>query len=220
VALTTYQELLDAAKSWLNREDSKTIDRIPDFVTFGENRIFRKLRTRANEEKTTYLATAGDNTVFVTLPDDFKEVKFVLYDGKALTRKSDQYLLSKDPSAKLGPPIYYARLINELHWWRSAEENADVVLYYYNQQAHISASEIPDLYLEAPELYLWAALLEAAPFLKHKDKISIWQGKFDGVFNELMDESWQAEFAGSTVEVSNIYEDSLSATDGKNSYIR
>ena len=219
---TNYQDLQDAVASWLNREDASTLARIPDFIVFGENRIFRELRSRENEVTLTYLASAGDNTEGVILPADYKETKIVSYDERKLDRKSDQWLKSRDPTAAAGQPLYFARIGNQLKWWRKSDANSDVELIYYNQQAHISASTIPALYFTAPELYLFGALLEAKPWLRatKEDDILRWQGKYDEVIGELQLETDVDEYSGSTVDVSNIYEDTtIRTTDGKNSFI-
>lgn len=209
MSFANYQDLQDSIKSWLAREDSATIARIPDFITFGENRIFRQLRSRANEVTQIFDSQSGDNTQGITLPDDFKEVKLITYDGKMLERKSDQWFLTRDPLAAGGIPLYFVRLGNELRFWRGSDENSDVVMIYYNQQVHIDDENVPPLYLEIPELYLFGALLEAKPWLKSikPEDVILWQGKYDQTFDSLMGESWEAEYAGSSVAVSGAYSD-------------
>ena len=91
-------------------EDQEVIDRIPDFIVFSQNRIFRKLRTRRNEVKKTFLATSGDNTQFITLPDDFEEVKFLTYDKRPLERRSPRLdLAAIDESSVLLIDGHYPR---------------------------------------------------------------------------------------------------------------
>ena len=205
MAFANYQDLIDATLSWLNREDQETQGRVADFIVFGENRIFRRLRTRDNEVEVIFDSQVGNNAQGVVLPADFKEVKTVQYDDRMLERKSDQWLLTRDPNAAGGVPQYFARVGNNLRFWRSADANSDVILWYFNQQVHIDASYVPAFYLVAPELYLFGALLEAEPFLKHKDKVPIWQAKYDEVFAAVELEHIAQEYAGSTTTVSSPY---------------
>jgi hypothetical protein len=208
MAFGTYQDLIDGVTSWINREDPETLARVPDFIVFGENRIFRQLRARFNEATTTYLATSADNSAGITLPTGFKEVKLITYDGRKMTRKSEQFVYEREPSnTAQQEPRYFYREGDTLKFFPPPDANADVALTYYEHQGNISGTLVPALYVEAPELYLWAALLESAPFLKFDERVPVWEAKFNEVLGELMDDSWQAEFAGSTVSVSNVYTD-------------
>lgn len=205
MAFTTYTDLRNGVAGWLNREDAEVTDRIPDFIVFGENAIFRKLRTRFNEARFIYTKDAGDNSTGVTLPGDFKEAKLVKYAGRGLYRESEQNYAQKVPVQQT--PQYYHRQGNRLVWL--ADENADVELVYYNQQPHISDAVIPTLYTEYPELYLFGALHEARGFLKATDAQTIanWRLKFEALLVEIQEESDNAEFAGSTNQVGSVYPD-------------
>ena len=208
MAFQTYQDLKDNLVFWLNRENQDTIDRIPDFIALAENRIFRQLRSRWNEKKLVY-PVAGGNEDGITLPADFKEIKYLLWDGRIVERRSDQYYFSNEMSdTTQGTPLRYARTeALKIEWWPYPDNDAEVVLYYYNQQGPISDSVVPDLYLRFPELYLFGALLEAEPYLKSKDMGQYWAQRYDEVFASAQDDSDEAEYAGSTVEVSQPYPD-------------
>ncbi len=204
----TYQDLKDNVLFWLNRENEDTVERIPDFIALAENRIFRQLRSRWNEKKQIY-ATGGDNINGITLPSDFKEIKYLLWDGRILERRSDQYYYSNENSdTTQGTPLRYARTESlKVEFFPYPDNDAEVVLYYYNQQGPISDSVVPELYLRFPELYLFGALLEAEPYLKSKDLGEFWALKYEEVFGSAQEDSDEAEYAGSTVEVSQPYPD-------------
>lgn len=203
MAISTYAELQAAVRDWLNREDPSVVSRTIDFITFAENRIFRQLRSRFNETQVTYSAQTFDNTQKIALPADFKEVKLITYDDRALQRRSEQWVLSQDPLAASGIPLYFYRVGAELFFWRIAAENSDVTMIYYQKQT-LTDQATPLVFTQFPELYLFGALLEAKPYLKATDSndIALWQTKYDQTFNDIMDDSWEAEYAGSTVAVS------------------
>lgn len=208
MALDNYADLKSAVESWIDREgDTEVIDRIPDFIVFGEKKTFRHLRSRLNEE---YKEYASGNNEGITLPQDFKEVKYLLWNGRVLERKSDQWYLQNDPvNSASGDPVYFARTrVDLIEFWPPPDDDAQVELFYYNAQAAISDSFIPPLYTEAPELYLFGALREALPFLKDKSSGPLWDAKYDDVMTDLQDEADEAEYAGGTVQVSNAYSDS------------
>ncbi len=220
MAITTYSELQDAIKSWLNKENAEITARIPDFIAFGENAIFRELRTRYNEASQTYQASVGDNSASVTLPPRYKETKALLYGDKLLQRKTDQWYNSQDKTRGPGQPLYFARIGNELRFWPQADENADVALTYYEQQPNISTQTTPNLFVEFPELYLFSALIEAFPFLQNQDpsQLAVWQGKYTQVIGQIDYESWREENSGSTNTVSSAYNELDARTHNNRGY--
>lgn len=208
MAFQTYQDLKDNIAFWLNRDNPDTIARIPDFIALGENRIFRELRSRWNEKKEVYAADGG-HIDGITLPSDFKEVKYLLWDGRSITRRSDLWFYRNEPIDNTqGTALYYARTeALKIEFWPYPDNDPEIVLYYYNQQPHISDSTVPELYLQFPELYLFSALLEADPYLKSKDLGEFWAGRYAEVLGTAQEDSDEAEYAGSTVDVSNVYPD-------------
>jgi hypothetical protein len=217
MAFTNYQDLISAVESWVDREeDQDTIDRIPDFIVFAEKKVFRRLRSRLNEAKADF---PEDTAAGILLPQDFKEVKYLLWDGFLLERKSDQWFFEHEPTSgntPPGTPKYFARTEqNLIEFWQPPDNDAPVVLYYYNQQGAISDQFIPPLYTEAPELYLFGALIEALPFLKKPEHEQLWKDKFAEVMNDLQTEADEAEYAGGTVAVSSVYTDGALRTESE-----
>lgn len=207
MAFSNYADLVSGVESWIDREeDDDVVARIPDFIVFGENRIFRTLRSRFNEEEEIYTTNTSQG---ITLPDDFKEVKLLLWDGRALVRKSDQWFYQKDPTTQAQEtPKYYARTLNnQIEFWGPPDNDAEVRLLYYNQQRRIDDNFTPALYTQYPELYLFGALLEALPFLENTADAAMWAARYQEVFDSLQSDSDDAEYAGSTVEVSSPYPD-------------
>ena len=49
---------------------------------------------------------------------------------------------------------------------------------YVIDQGNFTAQNIPALYTYAPDLYLYAALSESAPFLKHDERVPVWESKY------------------------------------------
>lgn len=208
MAFQTYQDLQDAVSSWLNKENQETLDRIPDFITLGELSIFRALRIRDTEVTLVYPDTS-DNTQGVTLPADFKEAKLFKWNGVALVRRSEQYAATTDENTRVQQePVSFYREGNTLYPFPTPDNNAEAELIYYAKASSIATS-VPQLYLDNPDLYLFAALYEARGWLKSTDQATIqgWKAKFDEIVGEMQFESDMAEYAGSTVEVSIPYND-------------
>lgn len=208
MALTNYSELKAAVAEWLNRENSSITARIPDFILFGEKSTFRQLRCRHNEAVETY---ASGNIDGITLPAGYKESKLLTWDGKPLTRRSSEWYWGQNPSQSTqGTPYAFARIEkDQVAFFPPPDNDAEVKLYYYEQQGPISDSVTPDLFVEAPELYLFGALIEAFPYLQNTDPgvFAIWQGKYENVLLEVQGESENEEASGSTSSVASPYPD-------------
>jgi len=70
MSITTYAELQTAVGAWLHRSDLTGI--IPDLITLGEKRIFRKARCRVMESALTGTIASG----VIAVPSDYLEIKF------------------------------------------------------------------------------------------------------------------------------------------------
>ena len=140
MALSTRKVLEESIATWLNREDPETLNRIPDFITLAENRIFRRLRCRSNETLVTDVLV-GSN---IPEPSDFLEaMQFVYGDaltGFPLTVKSRQAYYGASPAARTsGVPVNVSRIVTAAGqtwtaWPPSAEADQTYTLYYYQKQ--------------------------------------------------------------------------------------
>lgn len=211
MAITNRSELEASIADWLNREDAGTIARIPDFITLAENRIFRRLRCRSNETSLNFPDISTSNFV-VPVPADLVEVKTLILDDVILVPRSDQQYYSRTNNDYnnrdvTGLTRYYTRIGNEYNLWPTQDGlTSGGTLTYYNKQI-LPASGTTQVLSDAPGLYLFGSLMEAAPFLKFPENVPLWQGKYEQDFAELMNNTWDAEYAGATVTVSSIYGD-------------
>jgi hypothetical protein len=215
MALSTRKALEESIATWLNREDPETLNRIPDFITLAENRIFRRLRCRSNE--TLVSAPLVDSNIVE--PADFLEAMQFIYGyaltGFPLTVKTRQAFYAASQAARTsGVPAYVSRVVTIFigQSWRVWPPSADATqvytLYYYQKQKLGPLDDnTTQVLVDAPGLYLFGALMEAAPFLKFKEDLPQWQQKYAEIYDELMTNTWESEYTGSTVEVTGTYGD-------------
>lgn len=84
---------------------------------------------------------------------------------------------SVDPSVA-GPRLYL--------WPQPVFDGSYTVDFLFvRDQGNISATNIPALYLYAPDVYLYAALSESAPFLKHDERVPVWEQKYGNALASL-----------------------------------
>ena len=207
--ITNYGELKTQVAAYLyNRKDLDT--QIPTFISLAEKKIFRQLRCRFNE-----VQVDGDlalDATAITLPTDFLEMKFITVNGKPLERRSDIDYLSRIAVDNAGgEPTWFARVLNEIKLWRTADSDYDFSFIYWATQEGDLVEDEDDtpVLLFAPELYLWGSLIEAMPFLVKDERLATFQALFTQSMDEIDHQTKEGEFAGSNVTVSSAYSDPI-----------
>ena len=212
MALSNYGELKTAVQQYLyNRTDLG--DQIPVFISLAEKKIFRQLRCRFNEigiEDTLPVTTEGG--IGFELPDDFLEMKFLTVNDRPLERISDiDYLSRGRRDNAAGVPTQFARVLRDIKLWRPADSDYNYRFVYWQTQQDqlVEDSDTTEVLQFAPDLYLYAALIEAMPFLVKDDRLTTWQALFSQAMDEINFQTQEGEYAGSPVSVSNVYGESF-----------
>lgn len=206
--ITNYGELKTEIAGYLwNRET--LVPLIPGFISLAERKIFRRLRIPAHETVLDYEPAVNDPYVQLELPGDFLELKFLLASGRPLERISDiriKALLHEHPAS--GIPEKFARIGNRLYLYPRPDSIEYVFSMGYWQDFSNTLKEDTDsheILRVAPDLYLYGACAEAAPYLVEDSRIPVWKSLFEEAFLELENKSMLAEYAGSSVAVRNAY---------------
>ena len=181
----TYDSLLTDLRRYLERgftEESDQIvyDQLPRLITLGERRIARELKIQGFIRAVQTPLQAG---VAVYLkPDRWRDTISMTVNGSPIFARSYEYCRSYWPDeAETGAPQFYADY--DYQHWLITPSPATVqtleILYY--EQPRFLGDDFQTNWLTeyAPDLLLYAALLEAAPFLKSDERIQIWQGMYD-----------------------------------------
>ncbi len=199
MALSTYSELQAAISDWLNRGDLAAA--IPTFISFAEAEINRTLRTRDMVKR----ATATLDGRFLALPPDCAEMKNARLDGEAygLKVKTSEQLDELRPRFPVpGKPLFYAVLGNALEALPVPAQAYTVELSYYERIKALSDADASNwLLLKHPDLYLFGALMQSAPYLKDDARVQLWVDAHDRVLTQIRAEEDHAVYAGSTPAV-------------------
>lgn len=181
----TYDSLLTDLRRYLERgftEESDQIvyEQLPRLITLGERRIARELKIQGFIRAVQTPLQAG---VAVYLkPDRWRDTISMTVNGSPIFARSYEYCRSYWPDeAETGAPQFYADY--DYQHWLITPTPATVqtleILYY--EQPRFLGDDFQTNWLTeyAPDLLLYSALLEAAPFLKNDERIQIWQGMYD-----------------------------------------
>lgn len=182
MAITTYAELQAAAANWLVRADLTA--RIPEFITLAEARLNRVLRTRLAEADVALTAAVGARTI--PLPAGFAEplaLWRVRPEGRRLVRFLEASLLGA--SSLRGEPLAWTIDGANLAFDRPCDQAYGYVLRHLAKFQLADGAPSNALLAEAPDVYLFATLCEAAPFLRDADLAQAYATKLQQALGEL-----------------------------------
>jgi len=179
--LTDYEGLKAVVADYLGRDD--LADRIPDFIRLAEARLNRDVRMRVMERRAYHLLDAGKNEL--SLPwkreagdwDVFLEMRDLVWRCGGRTVNLT-YLPADDYSTRLqeqGSPVRYAIVGKSLFIVPVPDQRGQVELTYWAEIPPLSDAQPANAVLEtAPDLYLYAALVESAPWARSSVPVELW----------------------------------------------
>ena len=208
MSIVTYTDLQSAVGNWLARSDLSA--NIPDFITLAEQRIFYgaddpnfpspALRIRAMEQLTdpaSYMTTAG--TPALALPSGFVEARAVSLATNPvadLDFATQKQLNGAWVGTAEGQPRVYTFQGDSLRFGPTPDAAYGVVLSYYKRFDPLAVTPTNWLMANAPGVYLYAALLEAQPFIMNDQRLPVWAAMLGGATRALMMADQQDRWGG------------------------
>ena len=200
MALSTYAELKTAIQTWLGRPGDTTLA-LADFIALCEARVSRDLRVRAMEER----VTATVSTQYVALPPGFLEMRnFQLNTNPvtSLSLMSPEQIDSINAGSESGRPRVYAIIGNEIQLAPTPDAEYEAEMTYWKRITPLSDDEPTNWLLEnAPDVYLFGALAESAPFLGEDGRYALWDAKYKEGISRLQRADDRGKWSGSVMQV-------------------
>lgn len=197
MAISNYSELQASVANWLAKKNLG--DKIPDFISIAERRIFRELRTPANERTLIYKRRVDDGDLLL-IPSDYLELKTLKVNGVPLTRMTDrEYDEQKhaDDGGRTGQPTHFVRYANRFRVYPEPAADYEWVLSYWVDLTLTDAAPVNTILTIAPDIYLYGALAEAEAYLMNDKRVALWEAKFQDALHNLQEIQTEAEFSGS-----------------------
>lgn len=180
MSIATYSDLKDKIAEYLARDDLTLT--IPDFIKLAEAKFNRELFVRQMETRsTTTVDINSDEPEFITLPSDFQSMRRVRVssaDRKPLLSfmsgtQMDEYRTKSGNVA--GCPRYFTVFGTEMELAPTPDSAVTLEMIYRANLPALSDTQNDNwLLLQAPDAYLYGALLEAAPYMKEDARIQVW----------------------------------------------
>jgi hypothetical protein len=190
-----YTELQSHIAGFLNRQDLTAV--IPTFIEMVESSLNRKLRLRSMLGR----ATASLDTDFTTLPADFLEAKNVQLNTNPVTSLQFVTMEHADhlKTGDSGQPKYYTIVGDTIEVVPPPDSPYTVELVYYKKIPPLASNSTNWLLANHPDVYLYGALMQAAPYLKNDDRLVVWGTLYVASLDDLNMASDKAEFSGGSL---------------------
>lgn len=190
-AAMTYDSLVQDLINYCERSDQPFLDQVPRFIMMAENRI-------ASESKPLgFLRTVTGNLngLILVKPNRWRKTKSfsITASGqrKYLFERGYEYCRTYWPDEALeDEPVYYADYDYE-HFLIAPTPDSQYAfeLQYYERPEPLSSVNQTNWTTQyAPQLILYASLMEAMPFLKTSERIPEFQGLYDRAMSAVIKE--------------------------------
>lgn len=188
----TYTSLLNDMRAYLERGATLATDptvylQLPNLINLAERRLGRELKIQGTVTAMTSTFKAG--TAVYRKPDRWRETVSMNFGSgvtqnvrKEIFPRSYEYCRSYWPDdTQTSDPRFYADY-DYSNWLISPTPSTDAPfeVLYYEQPPYLDDTNQTNWWTEyAPNALLYAALLEAGPFLKNPEVIQTWEGFYN-----------------------------------------
>jgi hypothetical protein len=169
---------------------------LDNLINVGERKLLRKLRVRQME--TALSSTIGSTAGTVSVPSDYIEMKHAYVNSdpiRNLQRKTPGWIYEKYPDRSAGDEYYFAREGNEFIFGEGGTPGRLMKGIYYAEPT-LMTTTINSLFSEYPDLYFFAVLSEAEPFIGRDSRIALWESKFQQLLQQANQQDKDEQYSG------------------------
>lgn len=199
MAITNYTNLQTSIADFLNRDDLTSV--IPTFIQLAEADMNRQVRHWKMEARSTGTQDAGDQ--YMQIPSDWLETIRLHLTGSgtsALTltsRAAMADIRAKNEDISTVKPYYYTHADGQFELYPTPTEDTDFELLYYQKIPDLATNSTNWLLTDAPDVYLYGALLHSAPYLQEDARTQTWASMYAAAVQNVNNASEQARYSGS-----------------------
>lgn len=197
MALTSYTELKTTLGRWLARSDLATNSIDADLIALAEAKFRRDPRLQYVVSRA--LAVSSETTA---LPSDFKAIVSLYGDSDAIRGPieivpPEKFAEAKAQYGDTGTPCVGMTLEGLLYLAPAPQQSYDLTLVYEAVLDSLSGSVASNWLLAShPDVYLYGALVEAAPYLQEDERVQVWKGLLDTAIEEVALAASRARYGG------------------------
>jgi hypothetical protein len=191
--IVDFPSLQTAIVEYLARDqDTVLIARIPSFVQLFEAKMNRSLFVRQMETRATAITDPTQSEPeFIALPADFqsmRRIRLASVLGKPQLEfyspaQLDEFRTQRGDAP--GKPFFFTIFGNEIELAPTPAEAITIEMIYRQNIPALAQNNTNWLITLAPDLYLYGALMESAPYIKKDDRLQTWGALFASALNDL-----------------------------------
>jgi hypothetical protein len=199
MAIDTLAELKTAITNWSKRADLASY--LDDIIEMAEKRLFREVRTRDMETALNVTVSSG----VATIPTDFVELKYAYVDGsptRALKVRPSRWIIENYPVRSSDGKPFYIGVDGANFIFGPYPDSGYTIKGTYFKRLESIATSANALFVDSPDLYLFASLAELEPFLKNDKRVQLWEAKYAQIRDQVNAEAKYDLYGGDALAVS------------------
>lgn len=193
MAITNYTDLQSTVAEWLHRDDLTSS--IPTFIQLAEKQMSRQLRVKSQEAE-----VIGTAATTIALPADYAEMIALTLTSGGIERA----LIQKDRFGGTNlnnftsSAVFYTIEGGNIVITPPPAGTETYKLQYYAKIPALSGAALTNwLITDSPDLYLYATLIQSAPFVKDDPRLATWGQMYVGIKEEMQLQDHKDRFSGS-----------------------
>jgi hypothetical protein len=201
----TYSSLVLDLENYLQRYDDLIINQVPQFIMLAQQRIPRELKLLGFRSEVT--GTFNGSTLtdgLMAKPSDWRKT-IAFYVGTGTNNNTHTPVFERDydyirtvfpDPSETGVPKFYGDA-DYNHWLIQPTPDAAYpfkIPYYGTLTMLDETTQTNWLTVNAPDLLLYASLLEAVPFVKVDERIQVWQGYYNAAKQALIMQELEGKY--------------------------
>ncbi|MCF2133873.1 MULTISPECIES: phage adaptor protein [Mycetohabitans] len=192
MSIKTYKDLKAALARWLKRTNLG--EHIPDFIELAEARLNRILRVRQMQATATCMTDQRQ----IALPEDYLETVVVTVDGRRLDFVQRHLVGDNEPRYQK----HFSIAGSCLRVHVPPQTLYKISLLYYERLRPLT-EKCPSNWLlsNGPDIYLYASLLEAEPYIKNDQRIPIWREALTIALSDIQANDERGRFSGAPLMI-------------------
>lgn len=197
MALANYADLQTAVAGFLHRSDLTDI--IPDLIALAEIRINGDLDARMQDTKTTI--TCVESQEYVALPSDtinIRHLSVATTPVQTLDYMAPDAFYVAHPYGETGIPRAFTVIGSNAYLAPIPDSDYTLTDVYKARVPSLSINWTTWLMTNYPNVYLYATLCEAAPYIKADERVQLWEGRYNEAIDTVNSQDW---YSGSTMRV-------------------
>jgi hypothetical protein len=203
--ITSYSTLQTAVADTLARSDIVSQGFVPNFIQSWEERFYRQPRNFGRFMEASFAGTIASSVLAV--PSDYLGLKYAYVNSSPasrLDRVSLNQLYGTYPrNGDTGLPCWIARDLTNFVFGPAPDSAYSIAGVYYAKPTVMRSFESDAaahwIIVNAPDLALYGALLEATPFLQNDKRIPTWQAFYGQSLQDYRDLNRDEDVSGSPV---------------------